>query len=48
MNPKKESNPRSKSQKLEVDNQLDELLSAMPEALKTQLVNILNSSGHAN
>jgi hypothetical protein len=48
MNPKKDTNPQSKSQKSEVDNQLDELLSAMPEALKTQLVNMLDSPEDAN
>ncbi|WP_350431358.1 hypothetical protein ABIS04_13240 [Shewanella sp. H8] len=48
MNLKKESNLQTKPHKSEVDNQLEELLTEMPEALKTQLVNILNSSGHAN
>jgi hypothetical protein len=48
MNLKKESNLQTKPQKSEVDNQLEELLTEMPEALKLQMVNILNSSEHAN
>ncbi|GGP81454.1 hypothetical protein [Shewanella ulleungensis] len=48
MNLKKESNLQTKPQKSEVDNQLDELLSAMPEVLKTQLVNMLDSPEYAN
>lgn len=48
MNLKKESNLQTIPQKSEVDNQLDELLSAMPEALKTQLVNMLDSPEDAN
>ncbi|GGQ13482.1 hypothetical protein [Shewanella litoralis] len=48
MNLKKESNLQTKPQKSEVGNQLDELLSAMPEALKTQLVNMLDSPEYAN
>jgi hypothetical protein len=48
MNLKKETNLQTKPQKSEVDNQLEELLTEMPEALKLQMVNILNSSEHAN
>ena len=48
MNLNKESNLQTKPQKSEVDNQLDELLSAMPEVLKTQLVNMLDSPEYAN
>lgn len=48
MNLNKESNLQTKPQKSEVDNQLEELLTEMPEALKLQMVNILNSSEHAN
>jgi hypothetical protein len=44
MNLKKETNLQIKPQKSEVDNQLEELLIAMPEELKLQMVNILNSS----
>jgi hypothetical protein len=48
MNLKKDTNLQTKPQKSEVDNQLEELLTEMPEALKLQMVNILNSSEHAN
>jgi hypothetical protein len=48
MNIKKATNLQTKPQKSEIDNQLEELLSTMPEALKLQIVNILNSSEHAN
>jgi hypothetical protein len=48
MNLKKNTNLQTKPQKSEVDNQLEELLTEMPEALKLQMVNILNSSEHAN
>ncbi|MBB1362036.1 hypothetical protein H5125_07710 [Shewanella sp. SR44-4] len=48
MNLNKESNQQTKPHKSEVDNQLEELLTEMPEALKLQMVNILNSSEHAN
>ncbi|MDD8058654.1 hypothetical protein [Shewanella metallivivens] len=48
MNLKKESDLQTKPHKSEVDNQLEELLTEMPEALKLQMVNILNSSEHAN
>jgi hypothetical protein len=48
MNIKKETNLQTKPQKSEVDNRLDELLTEMPEALKLQMVNILNLSAHPN
>jgi hypothetical protein len=48
MNLNKESSQQTKPHKSEVDNQLEELLTEMPEALKLQMVNILNSSEHAN
>lgn len=48
MNLKKETNLQTKPQKSEVDNQLEELLIEMPEELKLQMVNILNSSEHPN
>ncbi|GAA0789658.1 MULTISPECIES: hypothetical protein [Pseudomonadati] len=48
MNPKKESNLQTKPHKSEIDNQLDELLPEMPEALKSPLVNMLDSPEYAN
>tara|TARA_R110002033_G_scaffold99376_1_gene147768 strand:+ start:211 stop:561 length:351 start_codon:yes stop_codon:yes gene_type:complete len=48
MNIKKETSLQIKPQKSEVDNQLEELLTEMPEAQKLQMVNILNSSEHPN
>jgi len=48
MNLKKETNLQTKPQKSEVDNQLEELLTEMPEAQKLQMVNILNSSERPN
>jgi|TARA_R110000851_G_scaffold98223_3_gene212726 hypothetical protein len=47
MNIKKATNLQTKPQKSEIDNQLEELFSAMPEALKLQMVNILDSSEHS-
>ena len=48
MNLNKETNLQTKPQKSEVDNLLEELLTEMPESLKLQMVNILNSSEHPN
>jgi hypothetical protein len=47
MNLKKDTNLQTKPQKSEVDNQLEELLTEMPEALKLQMVNILNHSTYS-
>ncbi|WP_418358453.1 hypothetical protein ACNH6B_05565 [Shewanella basaltis] len=48
MSIKKETNLQTKSQTSEVENQLEAYLTDMPEALKLQMVNILNSSENSN